>query len=77
MQELAILLRAGVLQAHELQQQRAPRDDAGAAREEVLAHHRLQHGALARALRTHVEGKGLQHIGSKVLTAKADPYFSS
>jgi hypothetical protein len=51
-QELAVLACARVVQVHELQHERAARDDPRAARQEVLADHRLQHRALARALRT-------------------------
>mmetsp|Transcript_1629 Transcript_1629/g.5136 ORF Transcript_1629/g.5136 Transcript_1629/m.5136 type:complete len:419 (-) Transcript_1629:247-1503(-) len=48
-QELAVLLGPG-LALHELQEERPPGHDAGAAGKEILAHHGLQHGALAAAL---------------------------
>mmetsp|Transcript_65494 Transcript_65494/g.109896 ORF Transcript_65494/g.109896 Transcript_65494/m.109896 type:complete len:722 (+) Transcript_65494:87-2252(+) len=60
--ELAVRLRV-LGEVQELQDEGPPGDDAGAAREEVLAHEALQHRALAGALRPHDGDLGQVDLG--------------
>jgi hypothetical protein len=45
--ELSIVWGAGVVQVHQLQDEGPLGDDARAARQEIAADHRLEHGRLA------------------------------